>query len=188
MQSHTLFRTARVCRRSREATLGQARAITRRAGSGAAGTAGHSSRLTRVESRTRLHAISYDGILLVMRVSPRVRAAHALLLHGAATREDQQGRGALLSAAGNLVNTTFRASAKAIGGHQANPGLRFFDGSSNGWISFGPGAGVCIGVSGGARSCRGVLVDANGGKYAGEERDEIDELDEQLAQTPAVVL
>ena len=81
--------------------------------------------------------------------------------------------------------TTFlRESAKAIGGHQANPGLRFFDGSSNGWIPFGPGAGVCVGVSVGARSVRAVLVDANGWEYAGET---IDELDEQLAQEPLVL-
>jgi predicted NBD/HSP70 family sugar kinase len=119
-----------------------------------------------------------------MRVSPRVRAAHALLLHGAATREHQPSRGALLSAA-DLINTTFRASARAIGGQQADPGLRFFDGSTNGWFSFGPGAGVCVGVSVGARTVRAVLVDANGWEYAGAETDE---LDEQLAQAPAVVL
>ncbi len=120
-----------------------------------------------------------------MKAGPRVRAAHALLLHGAATRDTQQGRKALFAAAGDLPNTTFRAASTGVGGHQTDPGLRFFDTSSNGWLSFGPGAGVCVGVSVGARGVRAVLVDTNGWEYASEE---LDGLEDQLALEPAIVL
>ena len=114
-----------------------------------------------------------------------LRVARTLVLEGGETRESHPDRDAIFTAAQVRSNNTFRSAAKDIGGHKTETGLRFFDSTKDGEIAFGPGAGVCVGVSVGARSVRAVLVDANGWQYAGKE---IDAVDRQLELEPSVLL
>jgi predicted NBD/HSP70 family sugar kinase len=60
-----------------------------------------------------------------------------------------------------VKNNTFRSAGEAIGSKEHEPGLRFFS-VSDGAISFGPGAGLVLGISVGSSSMRAALVDANG--------------------------
>ena len=57
---------------------------------------------------------------------------------------------------------TFRSAAQALGARKSEPGVRFFDASTAGRLTFGPGAGLTLGVSIGASSLRAALVDAHG--------------------------
>jgi predicted NBD/HSP70 family sugar kinase len=129
-----------------------------------------------------------------MKTPSTVRAAHALLLHGGATREGHVDRDILLKAAPVAVRyTSLRDAGRQIGVVQGKPGLRFFDSSKDNWLSCGPGAGVCAGVSVGATSVRSVLVDANGWEYAAKEIDAAEnqlelEPDRLLARVRAAVI
>jgi predicted NBD/HSP70 family sugar kinase len=114
-----------------------------------------------------------------------LRVARALVLEGGDTPESHPDREAIFDAAGVSSNNTFRSAAKGIGGHKTETGLRFFDATRDGVLAFGPGAGVCVGVSIGARSVRAVLIDSNGWQYASRE---IDSIDGQLADEPKVLL
>lgn len=79
---------------------------------------------------------------------------------------------------------SFRNAGERLGAKINAPGLRFFD-SSPQKISFGPGAGLVLGVSIGAASLRAVLVDANGWRYHEHESVPVQD---QLALPPSELL
>jgi predicted NBD/HSP70 family sugar kinase len=119
-----------------------------------------------------------------MKAKQTVRVAHNLLLWGAGRREEQESRDALFQLA-DVHYSTFRSATKELGGRVRTPRLRFFDISQKHALWFGPGAGVCVGVSVGARTVRAVLVDANGWEY---DHCELDAVEGQLQQSPDVVM
>jgi predicted NBD/HSP70 family sugar kinase len=98
-------------------------------------------------------------------MSTVLSVARGILLRGSAETGRRLDRDALFKAIGNVRLTTFRSAAADLGAQRSRPGLRFFDSSVNGKISFGPGAGLAVGASVGAESIRAVLVDANGWEY-----------------------
>lgn len=101
----------------------------------------------------------YDG--LEMAANSLVRVARGLTLHGAELRSGNLNRAALLRAIG-VPDTTFRAAGEELGAKKTR-GLGFFDSESG--LEFGPGAGLVLGISLGAESLRGALVDANGSLF-----------------------
>jgi predicted NBD/HSP70 family sugar kinase len=115
--------------------------------------------------------------------SVRVRVARGLLLHGEQIRDGTLSRRRFLQGIG-VDNGTLRSAAGELGVKLRSPGLRFFD-SEKSRISFGPGAGLALGVSLGSESLRATLVDANGEcriEYEGEA------MPGQLAEPPEVLL
>ena len=92
--------------------------------------------------------------------NPCVRVARGLLLHGPEIREGKLTRRDFMKKIG-VDNGTFRAAGGDIGA-VGRPGLRFFDSGERNRLSFGPGAGLVLGVSLGSESLRAALVDANG--------------------------
>lgn len=90
-------------------------------------------------------------------VSSSLRVSRGLLLFGE-TVEAGLNRNLLLRLA-SVSNNSFRDHAFELGARN-EPGLRFFD-STNGFLRFGPGAGLVVGVSVGSGSMHAAIVDAN---------------------------
>src|SRR4051812_12826686 len=95
---------------------------------------------------------------------PRLAVAKALLLHGLPDGERLQRAEVLKHA--DVRPRTFASSAAKIGAVMKDPQSRFFDVSRPGYVSFGPGAGLAIGVSVSTQTVHATLVDANGWRRA----------------------
>jgi len=87
-----------------------------------------------------------------------------LLLYGRQIEEGTLNRGQFLSKIGVDANT-FRTAGDALGAKGTDDGLRFFNSWTREKLSFGPGAGLVLGVSVGTASLRAALFDANGWMY-----------------------
>jgi predicted NBD/HSP70 family sugar kinase len=87
--------------------------------------------------------------------------ARGLLLYGGRIADGSFNRDRFLKAIG-VDNGTLRSAAAELGAKQRPSQLRFFDSSETGKITFGPSAGLALGVSLGSQSLRATLVDANG--------------------------
>lgn len=113
-----------------------------------------------------------------------VKVARGLLLHGERLeKEGDMTKRQFLQTVG-VKDTTFRAAGERIGAKEHDPGLRFFDASDR-KLTFGPGAGLVLGVSIGSETLRGAIVDANGRllhRYQAESQPE------QLRSEPRVLL
>ena len=87
--------------------------------------------------------------------------AEGLVLYGT---DDQSGldRDELLGRVGVGVKSFVDRHGAALGAKPSYPGERFFSYPQAGRIAFGPGAGLCLGISVGTETLRGAIVDANG--------------------------
>jgi predicted NBD/HSP70 family sugar kinase len=101
--------------------------------------------------------------------------ANEILLRGPVSPEGRLHRATLLDGLG-IGDGAFRRAGHKLGAHQGEPGLRFFDSSVEGYLAFGPGAGLAIGVSVGTESLRACLVDANGWRYCEHGRYDVERL------------
>ena len=99
-----------------------------------------------------------------------VKVARGLLLFGDDV-EAGVNRAKLLKRL-RVANNTFRDAAPELGAVLQTPGLRFFD-TEDGYIRFGPGAGLVLGVSVGSGSVHAGLVDANGRVHAHKRMDPV---------------
>jgi predicted NBD/HSP70 family sugar kinase len=87
--------------------------------------------------------------------------AEGLVLYGT---EDQSGldRDELLEDVDVGEKSFVDRHGLPLGAKPSQPGERFFDYPRRGRLAFGPGAGLCLGISVGTESLRGAIVDANG--------------------------
>lgn len=117
-------------------------------------------------------------------MSTNSNVAQAILLHASPQTGQRLARADVLKAA-NVKSEAFRYSAEGLGAKASDRGLAFFDTSERGKISFGPGAGLAVGVSVGAETVRAVLVDVNGWTYHHHESEHVTN---QLDQHPATLI
>jgi predicted NBD/HSP70 family sugar kinase len=115
--------------------------------------------------------------------SELIAVAQALSVYGRELTSGDLSRSGFFQEAA-LDDDRFRYQGQYVGAKASVPGSRFFN-SERSSLSFGPGAGLVIGVSIGSQSARAAIFDAGGLMH---HPVELPALDNQLREPPATVL